>query len=134
MIEKYGQYLKTKGMDAVMVHGMTGEVTTLTTDERMKLTEKWMEVGRKYDMKVFLNIGGTDLPEVYTLAEHAEKLKVDAVMVLPDLFYKPKTEEDLTLYLKDIAKRMPTRPMFYYHIPLMTDVRCKFVFIANACP
>lgn len=113
-------------MDAVMVLGMTGEVTTLTIDERMRLIEKWVEVTRKYDMKVFVNIGGTDLPEVYKLAELVEKLRVDAVMVLPDLFYKPKTAEDLTLYLKDISMRMPTRPMFYYHIPLLTDVRCKF--------
>lgn len=125
MIDKYGQYLKTKGMDAVMLHSMTGELTTLTADERMKLTEKWMETARRHDLKVLVNIGGTDLPEVYRMAEHAERMKVDAVMVMPDLFYKPRTEEDLTMHLKDISKRMPTRPMLYYHIPLMTDVRCK---------
>lgn len=114
-------------MHGVMLHGMTGEGFTLTLEERKKLTEKWHEVTRKYDMKMLVHIGGMDLPDVYELAEHAEKLKVDAVMVMPDLFYKPHTEEDLMYHLKDIMAHMPTRPMFYYHIP-MTDVHCKFRF------
>lgn len=126
VIDKYAHHLKTMGFAGVMVLGSTGEGMTLTVDERMKLTEKWFEVTRKYDLKMLLNIGGLDLPEVYLLAEHAEKLKVDAVMVMPDLFYKPKTEEDLVYYIKDIVLRMPTRPVFYYHIPLMTEVYCKF--------
>lgn len=114
------------GMHGVMVNGMTGEGMTLTVDEHKKLTEKWFEVTRKYDLKMLVNIGGLDLADVYELAEHAEKLKVDAVMVLPDLFYHPTTEEDLLYYLKDIYAHMPTRPMFYYHIPMMTKVHCKF--------
>jgi len=126
VIDKYAQHLKTKGYHGVMVLGSTGEGTTLTIDERMKLTEKWYEVTRKYDLKMLLNIGGLDLPEVYLLAEHAEKLKVDAVMLMPDLFYKPRTEEDLVYYIKDIVARMPTRPVFYYHIPMMTDVYLDF--------
>lgn len=125
VIDKYGQYLKSTGMNGVMVNGMTGEGMCLTLDERKKLAEKWMEVTRKYEMKMLLNIGGMDVADVYELATHAEHLKVDAVMVLPDLFYKPKTEEDLVYYMKDITKYMPSIPMFYYHIPMMTEVFCK---------
>lgn len=105
-----------------------GEGMALTVDERMKLAERWYEVTRKYDLKMLLNIGGLPLPELYLLAEHAEKLKVDAVMLMPDLFYKPKSVEDLVYYIKDIVIRMPTRPIFYYHIPIMTDVYCEFGF------
>lgn len=127
MIDKYANHLKNSGMHGVMVNGMTGEGMTLTMDERKRITEKWFEVTRKYDMKMLLNIGGLDLAEIYELAEHAEKIKVDAVMLLPDLFYKPRTEEDLVMFMKDITLRMPTRPVFYYHIPMMTDVYyCKF--------
>lgn len=114
------------GMHGIMVNGMTGEGMTLTMDERKKLTEKWLEVARKYELKMVINIGGIDLPEIYELAEHAEKLKVDAVMLLPDLFYRPRVEEDLVMYLKDIMLHMPTRPVLYYHIPMMTEVYCKF--------
>lgn len=125
VIDKYAHHLKTMGMHGVMVNGMTGEGMTLTMDERKKVTEKWMEVTRKYDLKMLVNIGGITLTEVYELAEHAEKLKVDAVMIMPDLFYRPKTEEDLVMFMKDIMMHMPSRPVFYYHIPMMTEVYCK---------
>lgn len=102
----------------------------------MKLIEKWFEVTKKYELKMLVNIGGLDLPEVYLLAEYVEKLKVDGVLLLPDLFYKPKTPEDLVLYFKDIMTHMPTRPTFYYHIPMMTEVYCEnnsfeFYFVCN---
>lgn len=126
VIDKYAHHLKSMGMHGIMLHGMTGEGMTLTMDERKKLTEKWLEVTRKYELKMVVNIGGIDLPEIYELAEHAEKLKVDAVMLMPDLFYRPRTEEDLVLFLKDIMIHMPTRPVLYYHIPMMTEVYCKF--------
>lgn len=113
------------GMHGVMINGMTGEGTVMTLDERMRLTEKWHEITRKYDMKMLVNIGGMDLSSVYMLAEHAERLKADAVMLMPDLFYKPMTEEDLLMYMKDIMMHMPTRPVLYYHIPMMTGIRCK---------
>lgn len=122
VIDKYAQYLKSMGMHGVFANSMTGEGMTLTVDERKKLAEKWFEVGRKYEMKVCVNIGGVPLPELYELAVHAEQCKFDAVMVLPDLFYKPKTEEDLVDYLKDVMKYVPSVPMFYYHIPMMTEV------------
>lgn len=125
MIDKYAQYLKKMGMNGVMVNGMTGEGMTLTVDERKQLTEKWLEATRKYDMKMIVNIGGTNLPSVYELAEHAEKVKVDAIMVLPDLYYSPKNEGDLVAYIKDVVAYAPTRPLFYYHIPMMTNVYSK---------
>jgi len=122
MIDKYAHFLKTKGMHGVMVLGYTGEGMVLTVEERKRVAEEWFKVTRKYDLKMLLNIGGMTLPEVYELAEHAEKLMVDAVMVLPDLFYKPYYVEDLVKYIKDIHMYMPTRPLMYYHIPFMTDV------------
>lgn len=122
MIDKYTQYMKSMGMQAIMVNGFTGEGNCLTLEERMRTAEKWMESTRKYDMKMLLNIGGMGLPDTYQLAEHAEKIKVDAVMLLPDLFYRPMAEEDLMMYMKDIMMRMPTRPTFYYHIPMMTGI------------
>jgi N-acetylneuraminate lyase len=122
VIDKYAQTLKSAGMDGVYVNSFTGEGLTLTVEERKKLSEKWFEFGRKYELKVVVNIGGLPLPYVYELAQHAEQFKFDAVMVLPDMYYKPRTAEDLVYYLKDVQKYMPTRPFFYYHIPKMTEV------------
>lgn len=55
-------------------------------------------------------------------AQHAEQLQVDAVLCLPELYFKPATVEDLINYIKYVADLCPTRPFLYYHIPSMTGV------------
>lgn len=126
VIDKYGQYLKSKGIQGVLVNGITGEGTTLRVDERKRLADKWLKVTRKYGLTMMLTIGGIDILDVYELVEHAEKIGVDAVVILPDLFYKPKTEEDLVEYFKLITTYITKVPLYYYHIPEYTDVKCKF--------
>lgn len=71
-----------------------------------------------------VHIGGTSIANVYDLAEHAEANKADAVICLPELFFKPTNEEDLVDYLKKIAEHCPSRPFFYYHFPAFTKVNC----------
>lgn len=96
IIDKYGKHLKDYGIEGVVVNGWTGEGMTLTVDERKRIAEEWVKIGTKYGFKVFLVLGGTTLAELYNLAEHAEKIKVDAVLVYPQYFYKKyMTEEDL---------------------------------------
>ena len=72
-----------------------------------------------------LAIGGTGIAEVIDLVEHAEKIGVDCIVLMPDLFYKPRIEEDVVEYVQTIVKYCPTRPIYYYHIPEHTNVRCK---------
>lgn len=89
---------------------------TLTYEERLKTAEEWFKVAQKYDLKMFLFLGGLPIPELYQLAEHAEKLKVDAVIVMPDFYYgKYMTVEDMSNFIKEFYKYMPTRPLFHFH-------------------
>ena len=138
MIDKYCMWMKSMGMHGVMVNGMTGEGMCMTVDERMQMAEKWHECTRKHGMTMLLNIGGMDICSTYMMAEHAEKLKVDCVMMMPDMCYKPMTEEDLMMYMKDVMMRMPTRPCMYYHIPMMTGVHmdmCRLMMMMDKeCP
>lgn len=126
VIDKYGQYLKQKGVHGVLVNGTAGEGTCLRIEERKRLAEEWLKVCRKYTITMLLSIGGCGIADVYDLVEHAEKIGVDAIVILPDLFYKPRIEEDLVEYIKDIVKYCPTRPLYYYHIPEYTRVKCEF--------
>jgi len=123
VIDKYAQFLKQKGVTAVLVNGTTGEGTTMKLEERMRTTEEWWKVCQKYEMICMVQIGGASIADVYELAVHAERLGVHSVLCLPDLFFKPMVEEDLVCYLKDVAERCPSRPFFYYHIPTFTNVR-----------
>lgn len=108
------------------MNGTTGEGVCQRIDERKRNFEEWLTSCRKYDMKCMVQIGGTGTSNVYDLAEHAEETKADAVLCLPDLFFKPTCEEDLVDYLKNVAEYCPTRPFFYYHIPSFTKVAGLF--------
>lgn len=99
-MDNIGKYLKSKGIKGVLVG--TGMDATLSVETRKRFTELWFQVSRKYDLKIILNIGGLDLPEVYEFAENIEKLKVDAVIVMPDLFYQLRTVNDLVEFLNKI--------------------------------
>lgn len=127
MIEKYGEYLKKHGMHGVMVNGFTGEGLTLRLEERKLLAEEWFKVTRKYQLVMLLNVGGASIADVYDMAEHAEKLGVDGILLLPDLFYRPMFEEDLIKYMKGVSKYCPNLPLLYYHMPWMTKVKSKLL-------
>lgn len=84
-------------------------------------------------MKCMVQIGGAAVSSVYDLAEHAEEKKADAVLCLPDLFFKPTCAEDLVDYLKKVAEHCPTRPFFYYHIPSFSKVNgLDTIFFLNS--
>lgn len=121
-IDKYAQFLKQKGVNGVLVNGTTGEGTCLRVDERKRLAEEWLTACRRQKLTCMVQIGGASIADVIDLAEHAEKIGVDAILCLPDLFFRPNTEEDLVHYLREIAETAPTRPILYYHIPELTRV------------
>ena len=126
LVDKYAQLLKQKNVQGVLVNSASGEGTTLRVEERKRMAEEWLKAARKYQLNIMVHIGSTNIAEVYEMAEHSEKIGVDAILVLPELLFRPRTEEDLVEYLRDISKYAPTRPLFYYHIPELTQVRCKY--------
>ncbi|XP_053688385.1 N-acetylneuraminate lyase-like [Sabethes cyaneus] len=131
IIPVYAKYLKTKGIDAVLVNGTSGEGTLLTVEERIKVTDVWRKTCTENDMIIMVQIGGAPFPDVVTLARHAEQAAVDAVLCLPELYFKPKSPEKLTEYLRNIALHCPATPFFYYHIPMFTDVNVHMPTFLN---
>uniref|UniRef100_A0A182JMC6 N-acetylneuraminate lyase n=1 Tax=Anopheles atroparvus TaxID=41427 RepID=A0A182JMC6_ANOAO len=122
-IEPYVQMLKANQVEGVLVNGTTGEGMLLSTSERMLVTEAWRKSCKDYEITMMVQIGGAPFPDVVQLAEHAERIGADAVLCLPELYFKPKTCEKLVAYLKEVAKHCPNTPFFYYHIPMFTDVK-----------
>jgi len=112
IIENYCKYLKQTGVHGILVNGVTGEGTTLRVEERKLLAEEWLRVTRKLGLNMMLAIGGVGIADVYDLAEHAEKIGVDAIVLMPDLFYRPKIEEDLVDYMKEL----PSIPKIFQFI------------------
>ncbi|KAF9806884.1 hypothetical protein SFRURICE_005841 [Spodoptera frugiperda] len=96
---------------SVSVSGTTGEGMLLKVEERKSLLEAWVSVARPAQMKVIAQVGGGPLPDVLELAKHAEKLNVDGIMTLPELYYKPRTVDQLISYLQTVSAAAPTLPL-----------------------
>lgn len=122
VIEPYAKLLKSKGIDAILVNGTSGEGMLLSVDERKRVTEKWSEVCKKLSIVLMVQISGCPFVDAVELAKHAARLNVDGVLCLPELYFKPKTVEKLVQYLKDISVHCQNIPLYYYHIPMFTQV------------
>lgn len=133
IVDSYASFMKSKGIEAVLVNGTSGEGMSLTLDERKKITEKWHEACKKHDILLMVQIGGCPFVEVVELAKQAEELKLDGVLCLPELYFKPKTVAKLVEYFKDISTNSPSIPLYYYHIPMFTQVELPMAeFMASA--
>uniref|UniRef100_A0A182NHC9 N-acetylneuraminate lyase n=1 Tax=Anopheles dirus TaxID=7168 RepID=A0A182NHC9_9DIPT len=121
-IEPYVRMLKDNKVEDVLVNGTTGEGMLLNAAERMLVTEAWQRECKKQGITMMVQIGGAPYPDVVQLARHAAQIDADAVLCLPELYFKPKTCDQLVSYLKSVATHCPMLPMFYYHIPMFTDV------------
>ncbi|XP_059616379.1 N-acetylneuraminate lyase B-like [Phlebotomus argentipes] len=134
LIDPYAKWLKERGIQAVLVNGTTGEGMSMSVSERKTTAEEWQKACRKHGMTLMLQIGGVPFVDVAELAKHADQLGVDAVLCLPELYFKPKTEPDLVKYLAKVATHCPKTPLLYYHIPVNTGVNLsmpKFLGLAE---
>ncbi|KAJ8714179.1 hypothetical protein PYW08_007799 [Mythimna loreyi] len=122
VIPIYMAYLDKHQVNGILVGGTTGEGMSLSVEERKSLLEAWMTAARPFGAKVIVQVGGAPLPDVLELAKHAEKLGADGMMTLPELYYKPKTVEQLVCYLQSVSEAAPNLPLIYYHFPMMTGV------------
>ncbi|XP_051171670.1 N-acetylneuraminate lyase-like [Leptopilina boulardi] len=122
IITQYAEYLAKKGINGVLVGGTSGEGTSLSLTERKLISEEWAKAVKKTKQHLMIQIGGAPLPDVLELAKHAESLKVDSLLCLPELYFKPSSVENLINYMEIVSNAAPKTPLLYYHIPMFTNV------------
>ena len=135
VIDEYARVLKDSGISAVLVNGTSGEGMLMDVNERKLVTEKWNKVCQQLDIILMVQISGCCFRDIIDLAKHAEELKVDGVLCLPELYFKPKDIQSLVNYLKKISIYCPSIPLYYYHIPMFTNVdlpMANFMQLANS--
>lgn len=107
------------------VNSTLGEVTLLSFEERKLITETWHEAIQTTKQHLMVQIGGGPLTNVLELVKHAEKLNVNSLLCLPELYFKPKDTDNLIEYLKIVSEAASKTPLLYYHNPSMTGVESK---------
>jgi N-acetylneuraminate lyase len=132
VIPDYARLLRENGVRAAFVCGTTGEGLSLTTEERFRVAEAWMQ-GTDQRLPVIVHVGHTVLAEARQLTAHAAKIGAAAVSTLAPCFFKPRNVDELVDWCEAVASAAPSLPFYYYHIPSMTGVNLSVAeFLAKA--
>jgi len=109
--------LLDSGSDGLVVSGTTGERSTLTDEEQLKLFAAVKEaVGGRGT--VMAGTGSNCTREGVELTREAERIGVDAILLVVPYYNKP-TQEGLFAHFKTIAQAT-TLPCILYNVPSRT--------------
>jgi dihydrodipicolinate synthase/N-acetylneuraminate lyase len=113
-------WLIASGIHGLVPCGTTGEFPSLTPDEHRRVIELYVEAaaGR---IPVIAGVGALSTAGAIALAQDAESLGADAVMLVPP-FYDPLDFASLTTFLQAVAKSI-SLPIVYYNVPGATGIR-----------
>lgn len=102
------------GVTGLVPGGSTGEFTTLTGDERRRVTELVISAaaGR---VPTIPGTGALSTAETVALSVHAELAGAEAVMIVPP-FYTPLRWPEVVAHFAAVADRVSI-PIVYYNLP-----------------
>ncbi|HWI55491.1 MAG TPA: 4-hydroxy-tetrahydrodipicolinate synthase [Desulfobacteria bacterium] len=111
---KLAKYLVENGSDGIVVAGTTGEASTLTSEEKVKLFATVVdEVGSK--AKVIAGTGNNDTADSIALTKAAQEAGVHGIMAVVPYYNKPP-QEGIYTHFRMIAEATDL-PVMLYNIP-----------------
>jgi len=128
-VEKHIDEVISAGADGVVVTGTTGETSTLTDPEKIKLVEvaKSVSAGRA---KVITGGGSNETAHAIELYKASEKAGADGVMIVTPYYNKP-TQAGVLTHFRMIADATDL-PVILYDIPGRTGVPIQYETILRA--
>jgi 4-hydroxy-tetrahydrodipicolinate synthase len=120
-LKAFGQLLDrlyVNDTDGVVISGTTGESPTLTKDEKIKLFEYAVE-NYKGKLRIIAGTGTYSTDESVKLSLIAEKIEVDAVMLVTPYYNKP-TQDGLYEHFSKVANSISI-PVMLYNVPSRTS-------------
>ncbi len=115
--QKLAKALINSGSDGLLVTGTTGERPTMTDDEQLKLFASVREaIGAKGT--IIAGTGGNCTRESIAMTKEAERLGIDAVLLVVPYYNKP-TQEGMYQHFKAIAEST-SLPCILYNVPART--------------
>jgi 4-hydroxy-tetrahydrodipicolinate synthase len=128
-VEKHIDDVINQGADGIVVTGTTGETSTLTDPEKLRLVEvaKSVANGRA---KVITGGGSNETAHAIELYKHSEKAGADGVMIVTPYYNKP-TQAGVLTHFRMIADATDL-PVILYDIPGRTGIPIKYETILRA--
>lgn len=120
------------GIKGIFVGGTNGEGLSLSTEERMAVTDAYVKAANKRVL-IFAHVGHSSIAEARKLATHAQQVGADAISAVAAFYFKPSCAENLADCMAQIAAAAPELPFYYYHMPAVTGVAVSVIdFLKHA--
>jgi 4-hydroxy-tetrahydrodipicolinate synthase len=122
-VEKHMDDVVTAGADGIVVTGTTGETSTLTDPEKIRLVEVGKDVaaGRA---KIITGGGSNETAHAIQLYRDSAKAGADAILVVTPYYNKP-TQAGILTHFRMVADATDL-PMMLYDIPGRTGVPIEY--------
>ena len=122
-VEKHIDDVIVAGADGIVVTGTTGETSTLTDPEKLRLVEVGKSVagGRA---KIITGGGSNETAHAIQLYKQSEKAGADGVMIVTPYYNKP-TQAGVLTHFRMIADSTDL-PVILYDIPGRTGIPIKY--------
>ena len=116
------RHLLASGSDGIVLTGTTGEASTLTDDERVRVWDIGVEVSRaeRPDAPVIAGTGSNDTRHAVELTARAAQAGVDAALVVAPYYNRPN-RRGLLAHFHAVASSTDL-PIVLYNIPSRTGV------------
>lgn len=128
-VEKHIDDVITAGADGIVVSGTTGETSTLTDPEKIRLVEvgKSVAAGRA---KIITGGGSNETAHAMQLAKQSERAGADGNMVVTPYYNKP-TQAGVLTHFRMIADSTDL-PVILYDIPGRTGIPIAYETMLRA--
>lgn len=103
------------GVDGIVPVGSTGESSTVSVQEHLRLIELAVQISRG-KLKVIAGTGANATGEAVALTRRAAELGADASLQVCPYYNKP-SQEGLYQHFRAVARAVPRLPLVLYSIP-----------------
>lgn len=121
-LEKFIEYQIKNGVTGILAAGTTGESSTLSWDEHMKVID--VVAGMTRDRcKCIAGTGSNNTTETLLATDHAAKAGCDAVLMVDPYYNGPSSIEIRHEYIAPVAREYPDMSIIPYVIPGRTGTQ-----------
>jgi len=115
--------LLDQGADDILLQGTTGEATSLSLDERLKIIAAIQDSPIDPE-RILMGVGLPSVGDSCALAKTALEVGIRRLLVLPPFFYKKISDDGLFNYIDHLINEINNdEASFYlYHIPQLSGV------------
>jgi len=125
---QFVNFLLENGVHGVIPCGSTGEFITMTDEERKQVFKVVIdEVAHR--VPVYAHIGHYSTDNTVKLAQYAQELEADGVMMITP-YYLPRYEEEIYRHCETVSNSIDI-PIMLYHNPHFSGCKLSNEFIAS---